>query len=76
VIAKLLIWGTLAGCIYAFGYVLVLSEEGWGLPGYEGYYVGRPMFYNSRVSYYHDPSIRAGSLSGTSHRGGGLGGGK
>ena len=60
--------------IYLFAFRF--GSRGWGYPGYYGYHRGPSFFYWGGARTYHDPSVRTGSRSGPSHRGGGLGGGK
>ena len=52
------------------------SSRGWGYAGYGGYHRAPSFWYWGGPSTYHDPSVRAGSVGGPSHRGGGLHGGK
>ncbi|MCG8553757.1 MAG: hypothetical protein MJD61_00490 [Proteobacteria bacterium] len=59
--------------VYLLAFVPMSS--GWGYPGY-GYRPYGSFMYWGGPTYYHDPSVRQGSLGGPSHRGGGPRSGK
>ncbi len=61
-------------CIYIFGFFI--SRQGWGYTGYYGYHHGPSFWYFGGPNYYRGASVRSGSVSGPSHVGGGLSGGK
>jgi len=64
--------GVVLALIYV--YALVMARDGWGYQGYGGYQ-SRPSWGYWGPETYYDPSVRAGSLGGTS-RHSGLSGGK
>jgi len=55
---------------------LFASWNGWGYPGYNGYYHGGSWFYWGGPQTYYGPSVREGSMGGSKFSGGGLHGGK
>ncbi len=60
------------------GYVSLMpaAASGYGHMGYYGYHRGPSFFYWGGPSTYYDRSIRSGSVSGSTVRGGGPGSGK
>lgn len=48
------------------------SSEGYGYPGYRGYYGGPSFWYFGGPHYYPNRSLRRGSLGGPGARGGGV----
>lgn len=60
--------------LYALGFVG--SCNGYGYAGHGGYHRRASFFYWGGTHTYHDPSVRAGSVGGPSHVGGGTHGGK
>jgi hypothetical protein len=62
------------GAIYAA--LFFVGCGGYGYAGYGGYHRGPSFWYFGGVSTYHDKSVRSGSASGPSVKGGGTKGGK
>lgn len=59
-----------------FVVTLLFSLRGWGYMGYNGFHQPPSRWYLNGAQVYHNPSLRDGSASGPSNRGGGFGGGK
>ncbi len=72
--AALYISGAILGLIYLV--LINLASNGYGYPGYYGYYRGGSFWYWGAPNTYHDKSVRSGSGSGAGVRGGGPGSGK
>lgn len=70
--------GMIAAVILGVIYISLMypAANGHGYMGYYGYHRGPSFWYWGGPSVYYDRDIRRGSLSGTSFRGGGPGGGK
>lgn len=62
------------GLLYAG--LFYVSEQGWGYMGYYGYNNNPSFFYWGRPSIYLGRNVRAGSLAGPGHTGGGTRPGK
>lgn len=64
--------------LFVIGIVFLISIKGYGLYGYRGYnragwfHIGPSVYYGSTST----GSVRAGSISGRTYRGGGIGRGK
>lgn len=66
---------TLALALLYFG-MFSFASAGYGYAGYHGYRYGPSFWYFGGPHYYHNKSLRKGSLSGPGGRGHGLHGGK
>lgn len=67
--------GILIGLAVLYFFVLMFSMSGWGYIGYGGYHHS-PSWYWGGPKTYHGRSVRDGSVSGPSSRGGGYSSGK
>ena len=68
--------GILFVCALIYGALFMVGCGGYGYAGYGGYHQGPSFWYFGGVSTYHDKSVRSGSSSGPSVKGGGTKGGK
>lgn len=71
-----LIWIVAAILLALYLLAFIGGYRGWGYQGYYGYHHGPSWFYWSDTKSYPKTNTRTGSLGGSTHRGGGISGGK
>jgi hypothetical protein len=74
--ASIAVIGVLLGALVLYGALFMVGCSGYGYPGYGGYHRGGSIWYFGGTQTYHDRSVRSGSRSGPSAKGGGTKGGK
>lgn len=68
--------GLVVAMAVVYIFVLIISVNGWGYMGYNGYHRGPSFMYWGGPDIHHEKSVRDGSVGGPNSRGGGFSGGK